>query len=172
MIAQTLASTNVRFVTLKIDIGTNNKTPVHDISLAHKMVMESANIVYQFARELRPTALAHLGLIPALHSFLKIITKRNTIYLVAQGAITNVGRHDNASRVDVTIRRRAKTVCITIADDGRFFQNGHLSSRRGNKCLGLLGMRERVGIIGGTLEIETKAWARKSSCISPSVWLS
>lgn len=134
------------------------------------------DIVHRFARELRPTALDDLGLIPALHSFLKRFSKetgvrvsmtafagldklssakRTALYRVAQEALTNIARHAHASRVDVTIQRVSNSVCMQIKDDGRSFDVERVWLSGRSQHLGLLGMRERVEMVGGRFAIES-----------------
>jgi signal transduction histidine kinase len=129
-----------------------------------------------FAAELRPAVLDDLGLIPALHSFLKSFTartnvrtrltafagvekldtaKRTGLFRVAQEAFTNVARHAQASRVKVSIQRLLDAARMEIKDDGRSFQVEHVLRGRGSEHLGLLGMRERVEMVGGTFCVES-----------------
>lgn len=176
VIAQSLSVINLRLATLKTEAGINSARLARNISLTQRLVAKSADVVYRFARELRPAALDDLGLIPALHSFMAAFTKRTgvrthltvfkgveklsavkrtVIYRVAQEAINNVGRHARAERLDVVIRREAKFVRLEVIDDGISFQAMRPPARRGAKRLGLLGMRERVEMIGGFFEIES-----------------
>lgn len=176
VVAQTLAMINLRLASLKTEVGIDTKRLIRNISLTQKMVTKSAEAIYQFARELRPAALDDLGLIPALHSFLNAFTKRTgvrthltvfkgieklsatkrtVIYRITQEAINNVGRHARADRVEVRIRREAKFVQLVVIDDGISFQAGQPPHKRGKKRLGLVGMRERVEMIGGFLDIES-----------------
>src|SRR5438445_4017620 len=71
VIAQTLTSINVRLATLKKEAALNTKGLERNIARTQQLVEHSVNIVHRFARELRPTALDDLGLIPALHTFMK-----------------------------------------------------------------------------------------------------
>lgn len=176
VIAQALMGINVRLATLKSAAGINSKNLDRNIALTQKMVTKSANIVHQFARELRPTALDDLGLIPALTSFMKNFTAqsgvrthltafteleklstkgRTVLYRVAQEALTNVARHAKASRVEVTISKEPKSVRMVVSDDGKSFRVDAVLLARGHKRLGLLGMRERVEMIGGVFKIES-----------------
>ena len=119
-----------------------------------------------------------LGLIPALHSFMKNFTaqtgvhthltafagleqleasRRTILYRVAQEALTNVSRHAQASRVEVTIQKLADGICMKINDDGKSFNVEHLLQGKGGKRLGLLGMRERLEMVGGRFEIKSTA---------------
>jgi signal transduction histidine kinase len=175
-IAQTLTSINVRLAALKIAATVNTKDLQQKISSAQRMVEKSVDIVHRFARELRPTVLDDLGLIPALHSFVKGFSKqsrvhvrltvyaaveqldsvkRTVLYRIAQEALTNVARHARASRVDVNIHKLARAVGVTIKDNGKSFEVERVLHAKKNKRLGLLGMRERVEMVGGRLRVES-----------------
>lgn len=176
VIAQALAGINMRLATLKTVTGINTKKLVRNISLTQKMITKSADIVHQFARELRPAMLDDLGLIPALHSYMTAFTKRSgvrthltvfegveklsaakrtALYRVAQEALTNVERHARASRVEVSIRREAKFMRMEVVDDGISFQVRQVGLARESKRLGLVGMRERIEMVGGSFDIES-----------------
>jgi signal transduction histidine kinase len=141
-------------------------------------VAKSVNIVHRFAQELRPTSLDDLGLIVSLHSFMKDFTKRTGIrvqfntfagvdklsgawrtvlYRVVHSALTNVAQHAHATQVSVSIKKLHDSVLMEIADNGKksFDAKKKLGGNR-NKRLGLLGMRERLEMVGGELEIEPK----------------
>ncbi len=79
VIAQTLTGINVRLATLKKEAALNTKGLDRNIARTQRLVEKSVDIVHQFARELRPAVLDDLGLIPALHSFVKIFSKRTGI---------------------------------------------------------------------------------------------
>ena len=174
VIAQTLTGINIRLATLKKGTGLSPEDFERDIELAQKLVENAVNIVHQFARELRPAVLDDLGLIPALHSFMKNFTvqtgihthltafagleeldtsRRTVLYRVAQEALTNVSRHAQASHVEVTIQKHAGGICMKINDDGRSFNVEQRLRGKGGKRLGLLGMRERLEMVGGRFEI-------------------
>lgn len=174
VVAQALLGINVRLASLKKEAGIHTKGLDRNISLTQKMVTKSANIVHRFARELRPAVLDDLGLVPALHSYMKGFmtrtgvrthltvlgeggnldsAKSTALYRVAQEALTNVARHAHASQVEVTLRKEAKFVCMEVADNGRSFRVEPVLLARGTKRLGLLGMRERVEMVGGCFEI-------------------
>jgi signal transduction histidine kinase len=176
VIAQTLTGINVRLAALKKEAVTNTKGLDRNIARTQRLVEHSVNIVHQFARELRPAVLDDLGLIPALHSFVKSfskrtriavhlkvfagveqldINKRTILYRVAQEALTNVARHAQANRVEVSIQKLADSVGMQIKDDGKSFQVERVLNARGQKRLGLLGMRERLEMVGGRFEIES-----------------
>src|SRR5207237_2628142 len=71
VIAQTLTGINVRLANLKNKAALNTRGLERSIAQTQQLVERSVNIVHRFARELRPTVLDDLGLIPALHTFMK-----------------------------------------------------------------------------------------------------
>jgi len=177
-IAQTLTGINVELAALKLTTTASTAGIAKKISSTQRLVEKSVDIVHQFARELRPLVLDDLGLVPALHSFLKGFTKRTglqihfttfssariqqlnnvtrtVLYRVAQEALTNVARHAHASRVDVRIQKLPRAIGLTIKDNGQSFPVARMLHAKTNKRLGLLGMRERVEMIGGSLRIES-----------------
>lgn len=144
------------------------------IASTQRLVEKSVSAVHQFARELRPAVLDDLGLIPAIHSYIKIVAarkklkirltafagvealdsaRRTVLYRVAQEAITNVARHAQASVVTMSIIGIPGAVRMEVHDNGKSFQVPQTLSAKTNKRLGLLGMRERVEMVGGTLFI-------------------
>ena len=77
------------------------------------------------------------------------------LYRVAQEALTNVARHANASQVEVRIESLNGSIRMEIADNGQGFEiNGKSCPGKPNR-LGLLGMRERVEMLGGTFGVES-----------------
>jgi signal transduction histidine kinase len=174
VIAQTLTGINIRLATLKKEAALNTKGLDRNIALTQRMVQKSVNIVHQFALELRPAVLDDLGLIPALHSFMKHFTtrtgvrthltafaevekvdttRRTVLFRVAQEALTNVARHARASRADVSIQQTPDGVCMKVKDDGKAFDVERVLHGKGSKRLGLLGMRERLEMVGGRFEV-------------------
>jgi signal transduction histidine kinase len=175
-IAQTLTGINIRLASLKTESTLNNKGLQKKISSTQRLVEKSVDIVHRFARELRPTVLDDLGLIPALHSFMKSFTvrtgvrthltafaaverldtaKRTVLFRVAQEALNNVARHAHASRVEVSILKLPDCVCMKIKDDGKSFNAERTLHKNGGKRLGLLGMRERLEMVGGKFNVES-----------------
>jgi signal transduction histidine kinase len=133
-------------------------------------------MVHRFAVELRPTVLDDLGLIPALHTFMKDFTKRTgvrasltayaavnelpidqsaVLYRVALEALNNVAIHAQASAVELQIEKRPDWICLTITDNGKSFDVKRVLRTKGNGRLGLLGMRERLQMIDGKFSIKS-----------------
>jgi signal transduction histidine kinase len=74
----------------------------------------------------------------------------STAYRIVQEALTNAGKHANAGQVAVRIAEDTHQLLVTISDDGQGF-----NPRRVGSGLGLVGMRERVDLLGGALEIRS-----------------
>ena len=175
-IAQTLVGINVQLATLTREAAGGPKGLQQKIECAQQMVEKSVAKVHQFARKLRPALLDDLGLIPALHAFMKTFTKqtgvhtsltaiaaverldtakRTVLFRVAQEALTNVARHAQASRVAVIIQKLPDGICMKIKDDGKSFQVDSVLHGKGRQHLGMLGMRERLEMVGGSFEVES-----------------
>jgi signal transduction histidine kinase len=123
---------------------------------------------------LRPALLDDLGLIPALQALLSGLAvhaglhaeldadpliekldmaRRTVLFRVAQEATMNITRHAKASLAAICIVRRRGGYRMTIRDDGRAFDVHRVLDARGGKRLGVIGMRERLAMIGGTFAI-------------------
>ena len=175
-IAQTLTGINVQLANLKREAVNNNKGLKGKISGTQRLVRKSVGIVHRFTRRLRPALLDDLGLIAALGSFIKgmqertdlpiklmtfpelqflDVRKRTVFYRVAQEALTNIVRHAEAKLVQVIFKRRRDAVLMEIKDNGKSFNVQYVMLAKGKKHLGVLGMRERVEMVGGTFKIES-----------------
>lgn len=173
VIAQSLSGINMRLALLNSHSATS-PTALHDaIAETQQLISESVDSVHRFARDLRPSMLDFLGIIPALDAYISDFTKRTGIqvevtadtavenlgseartvlYRIAQESLTNVDRHAAATRAEVSIRRLGEVICMEVKDNGHGFEiEGTGKSTR----LGLLGMRERVEMIGGSFFIHS-----------------
>jgi PAS domain S-box-containing protein len=176
VIAQTLTGINVQLAALAKQTRLDPEAFDRSIAETQRLVEQSVEVVHQFARELRPAVLDDLGLIPALHTFMENFTtrtgvrthltafagveeletvRRTVLFRVAQEALTNVAKHAKASRVEVSIHKLPDCICMKIKDDGKSFQLNRLMQVRGSKRLGLLGMRERLEMVGGLFEVQS-----------------
>jgi two-component system, chemotaxis family, CheB/CheR fusion protein len=128
------------------------------------------------AWELRPAVLDDLGLAAALPHFVREWSEHYRIpaeyrsggfaagqlsrdaevvfYRVAQEALNNVTKHGHASRVDVMLESRDRSVLLVVEDDGVGFDPGDKDVRE--QGIGIVGMQERASLIGATLQIESR----------------
>jgi PAS domain S-box-containing protein len=172
-IAQILAGINLRLTTLALTAAVRPGDLQRQIAKAKRQVGQSIEVIHRFARKLRPTLLDDLGIVPALRSLVKELDgskglqirfiastgvgavgspHRTMLYRVAQEALTNVVRHAHAKTASVHILKTPGAIRLEIRDDGRAF-----SIDKVKHCgrLGLLGMQERVEMVGGRLSIES-----------------
>ena len=78
-----------------------------------------------------------------------------TLYRVLQEALTNVWKHSGAKNVSVILERQPEQVQLIIEDDGSGFDVGEASDDAAQGRFGLVGMRERVTLFGGSFNIES-----------------
>ena len=176
VIAQTLTGINLRLATLRTQTNAKAKDLHRKIEITQRLVAKSVEIVHRFARDLRPTVLDDLGLIPAIEVYMKGFmertgirasltafadveqmdsARRTVLYRIVQESLTNVAHHAKASQVKVSIHGHNGTVCMKIHDNGQGFRVEGAGFTKTNKRLGLLGMRERVEMIGGTFCVDS-----------------
>ena len=144
-----------------------------------EIVRRISREAHDLAVELRPTALDDLGLVSALAAYVERWSQRSgpaasfeslgldgerlqpeletTIYRVVQEALNNVAKHADARNVNVMVARHGRELIAMIEDDGRGF-DPDLDARESpaaRRSLGLLGMRERLALVGGELRIDS-----------------
>lgn len=129
------------------------------------------NVVRRIASELRPSILDDLGLVEAIEWQAQQFQERTEIvcqcncltadielnqaqstavFRVFQEALTNILRHAQATKVEITTEKNEGNFILTIRDNGIGITK---SANSGLKSLGILGMRERVSLVGGKIEI-------------------
>nr|WP_284143315.1 sensor histidine kinase [Metabacillus flavus] len=140
------------------------------------------NALYEVRRiiyDLRPMALDDLGLIPTLRKYLHTIEEYNgktkmlfqsfgeaeerrlpprfevALFRLAQEAVTNALKHAQAKEISVKVEVTKEYVNLLIKDDGSGFDFSELKEKK-NKSFGLVGMKERVELLDGTMEIDSK----------------
>jgi two-component system sensor histidine kinase UhpB len=136
-----------------------------------ELVRGAYDAVHARAQGLRPSALDDLGLVPALRSAaarwgaelgtsVDVVAEGTAprpgspvgtvLYRVAEEAVANAARHGRASYVAVALRGRDGWMELEVADDGGGFDAAAVDP---GQALGLLGMRERLALVGGGLTI-------------------
>jgi signal transduction histidine kinase len=142
------------------------------IAELRELVTTTLHDVRRLAVELRPKALDDFGLEPALERLVSgfgestgIAVELETtlderlpaeietaLYRIVQEALTNIVKHAHARRVSIVVMRRGNAIATLIEDDGRGF-----APTEDSDGLGVVGMRERVSLLDGTLQIESGA---------------
>jgi PAS domain S-box-containing protein len=138
-----------------------------------RLIDNTIDEVRGLATRLRPGVLDDLGLIDALEWYIMDFEKRTGIvcafkhgrvpsidgigataaYRIVQEALTNVTRHAGATQVKISLQPEKGMLTLAVVDNGRGF---NLQEIAASECLGLAGMRERAGLLGGSLEIRSR----------------
>ena len=128
----------------------------------------------RLSHELRPTILDDLGLVPALRLLADGVSRRSgfsihvesslqercapnvevAVYRIAQEALNNVRKHAHARTVQIELAPVAEGIECRIRDDGVGF-NAHAPASAAGEGIGLLGVRERLAALGGSLAIDS-----------------
>lgn len=184
-VMQMLVGVNVQLATLAKGPVTGARTLKRRIACTQRLVKKSVDAVHRFARRLRPAVLDDLGLIPALRAYCQSLVvrkkfkirlsifrgvealtgdRRTVLFRVAQEALTNVARHSQASRVGLSIRKIPGGVRMEIHDNGQSFDVEKALLASSNKRLGLIGMKERIEMVGGSLVINSSPGRGTTVC--------
>jgi len=175
-LGQILTAVNVGLASLRSAAQVDSKAFLGSVARTQRLVQKSMRTVHEFARNLRPTLLDDLGLVPALHAYAEEFGKANGIrvtvsapeesaqldgdrrtalFRIAQEALVNVGRHARARNVRVSLLGTPEGVRLEVWNDGTPFDVERTQNSRTNRRLGLLCMRERMEMVGGTLSIRS-----------------
>lgn len=152
-------------------------------ALSINILDEIHKLIYQ----LRPTLLDDMGLVAATRwlvdnnlkaTGIKVTFKTSgrkkrlpprletTLFRVIQEAVYNIARHSRASSTSLSLHFKKNTISVHIADDGRGFDVLEaISTKDRPRGLGLLGMRERVELVSGTLDIRSQPGGGTEICI-------
>jgi signal transduction histidine kinase len=127
--------------------------------------------VRRLSSQLRPPVLDKLGLVAAIEWEVKEFERRagirtrlqsnaehvaldpgraTAVFRILQEALTNVVTHADATRITVGVREANGALAISVADNGRGIPREQIGSL---DSLGLLGMRERTALLGGSIEV-------------------
>jgi PAS domain S-box-containing protein len=158
----------------------SNLVPVirERLSETHSIIDQTLEQIRELSLYLRPSMLDDLGLIPTLRWHLNRFSKRTNmevkfemidlderlgadvetvLYRVVQEALNNVAKHAEAKKALVRLERKGEAIAIYIKDDGKGFDvNETLVPGDPEGGIGLLGMQERVAILGGSFNIQSR----------------
>ena len=163
---------------MKLDTAIKNCTDAKLLNQLYEIQQTAAHVdegVDFLAFELRPSVLDDFGLVATLDNYIKqwsnysgvsadfvVSNLKKTrfksevetcLYRIAQETLNNIHKHAKAENVEVVLEILRDQLILIIEDNGKGF-NLKTKSKRG-KGIGLIGMKERVELVGGTLEIET-----------------
>jgi two-component system, NarL family, sensor histidine kinase UhpB len=160
---------DLAFLDKQIDAG--NQEAVARVAALVELVKDTIRCVRRISSELRPSILDDLGLGAAIEWLAHDVESRTQmkctvevpedlslpfdvatpLFRICQEALTNVTRHAQATRVGIHLETESGEILLVIKDNGRGITDEEIQ-RHGS--LGLLGMKERVGLLGGRFELE------------------
>lgn len=168
---------------LGLGLAASSENVLRDPSIARRQLSQlktlSAGALQELRdiiADLRPSLLDDLGLVPAVRSQAQLLEARSAtgvtvvvdgerrrldpevetiVFRVVQEALTNIAKHAQADRAEVRLRYGDDALTVTISDDGRGFETADTLTppQPGHEGWGLLGMRERVTLAGGSWRI-------------------
>jgi two-component system, NarL family, sensor histidine kinase UhpB len=172
-LGQSLTCMGMDLAFLDKQIDPDNKEAAARVAALVELVKDTIRCVRRISSELRPSILDDLGLGAAIEWLAHDFESRTQIpcavdvpadfslpfelatplFRVCQEALTNVTRHASATNVSVQLICSDAHIVLTVKDNGRGITEDEIK-RHGS--LGLLGMKERIAILGGTLDVEGK----------------
>ena len=172
-INQRLALLAIEIEQLRLDPPVARKELVWRIGALQQSTLEISRDVQALSHELHSSKLDFLGVVPAFASFCRELAQRTKVevhfthsdvpslprdvslclFRVMQEASHNVVKHSGVARIDVDLHGNASRVRLTVRDSGRGFDPSSVINNRG---LGLVSMRERLNLIGGTLVVRSR----------------
>jgi len=157
------------------------KPVVEQLGKLHKMADSALNGVRRFSQDLRPSILDDLGLVPAMEWLITDLEKgygmatkvdisgrrrrltpeiELTVFRIAQEVFSNIRRHSRASSVGLSLDFGADALTLIINDNGQGFSVPERTSDLAQYGkLGIIGMRERARLVGGTLIVQSEKGA-------------
>jgi two-component system sensor histidine kinase UhpB len=145
---------------------------------AKSLSSQTLTSMRQLALDLRPTMLDDLGLIPTLRWYVQNFSNRLNIYSnfeamgleeklppqietafyrIIQEALNNIAKHAQADRVEISLMRRDSKILASVQDNGKGFDlDKVLHPESPERGFGLIGIQERVSLLGGQIEIQSR----------------
>jgi PAS domain S-box-containing protein len=171
-VTQALFSMGLTLRTLEILLGTDTDAARTKLVELRELQKDALAEMRTLIFELRPSSLESDGLVQALRTHATAVQRRTglaivvdaepidrlplsaeeALYRIGQEALHNVVKHANASNAAIRITRERDSVLLKVTDDGGGFEPDAVP--RGH--LGLIGMRQRVDLVGGELRVESR----------------
>jgi signal transduction histidine kinase len=174
---QTLTALGVGLGGVEETIVQNTELAQYQIAELKMMTMRAIDNLREFISDLRPSVLDDMGLVSAVRWFAQQYSERmgiqvdfevtgkkrrlpsrvaTVLFRIVQEGLNNIGRHAQAKRARVQLGFASETVILTIEDDGRGFDVADvLGIHSERRAWGLLGVQERVALVGGKFKIDS-----------------
>jgi signal transduction histidine kinase len=176
---QSLTALGLGLAAASDNLYKNADVAAHQLQELRALNSQTLQEVHNLVTDLRPSLLDNLGLVSALRSQVQAFQKRTSVhasfthtgvkrredpsielalYRIAQEALTNIAKHAQATETRVRLISRPDRLCLRIRDNGRGFDTEKVldSSQKDREAWGLLGMQERVSLIGGHFFIRSR----------------
>ena len=177
-ICQRLSGMKFRVEVLAGNAEPANKRMVRGLRDINQELDRAITEVQRISSNLRPSVLDDFGLVTALRMLCKEFEKLHAVrisfreanappgpvdthieialYRIAQEALSNTAKHSNAGNATVHLERQESSIQLTVSDDGTGFEETDAARARGEgHGMGLMSMRERSELLGGTFRIES-----------------
>lgn len=175
-LGQQLTALKMDIAAIAEDLLPGQTAAAHRAEDMKRLIATTMRSVRQLATDLRPVMLDNLGLAPTLEWLTQDFARRSgidielimpdeelgvsgdaatAVFRIVQEALTNVARHAKAERVTVEVLRQSGHVRICVRDNGI----GFTADSRAVRSFGVLGMRERTQVLGGSFHITGAAGA-------------
>ena len=166
------------FSAVKLNLGLVSESAGAEEAARLDQVLElidtGIDSIRRVTQDLRPSLLDELGLLPALHALVGDFGETTgltirwlapdalpelsaeaelALFRVLQEGLTNVARHAEASTIEVTVESSDEQIVVHVRDDGRGLQPGGTDRLSAEGRLGLVGMRERIAGLGGSVSV-------------------
>jgi PAS domain S-box-containing protein len=174
-ICQRLTATKLHVDAMEGQVPKSGKPLLKKLRLVRKQLGNSVREVRRISANLRPSALDDLGPVAALQLLCREFEEEHdikvrfvsrhveealidknveiTIYRVAQEALSNILKHASANEALVTLTFQEGKLTLLIKDDGKGFNAAKEMNRKGRRGFGLVDIKERVELIGGSVSI-------------------
>ena len=175
-IAQLLSATTTRIALARRNVRSNAlRKELADVRNALETVLQEVGVL---SRSLRPSTIDQMGLAAAIEKHAAAFRDRaklglhvhieapsaetldgaaaTNLFRIVQEALNNIEKHARATEARISLLEEDKLLRLEIADNGRSFSPTHAATAQKNGSLGLVSMRERAEMLGGTFEIEAQ----------------
>ena len=176
--SQALVAAKINLEMLEKRLPSNLEAVSTSLAETSSLLVCTLENLRRLARDLRPSILDDLGLIPTLRWYTESYTKRlgipitfkavalhkrldfeieTVIYRIVQEALTNIAKYAQAKEVSISLNKKNGTLITTIEDNGKGFAlETSVLGENYSQGSGILGMKERVNNLGGRFQIESK----------------
>ena len=175
-IAQLLSATTTRIALARRNVRSNAlRKELADVRNALETVLQEVGVL---SRSLRPSTIDQMGLAAAIEKHAAAFRDRaklelhvhieapsaetldgaaaTNLFRIVQEALNNIEKHARATEARISLLEEDKLLRLEIADNGRSFSPTHAATAQKNGSLGLVSMRERAEMLGGTFEIDAQ----------------